>query len=252
LLRRTTTDEKGAYRFDWLPVPGGPWLVRAFTDADDNLRPGDRDALRLLPDTLHLTVEQPEDSGGVTTLFAWDTPGRVLVGPFEPPTHTGQVMGWSLKMAEEDTGWVPAPEDGTTNPIFSLDPASGGVIGEVSPGLNRVLVFVDVDGDSTFSGIPDSMLAFVPDSLRSASPDTTLGGDWFLEPWLMAEDIQVEPGLDTRLNLPVEPFLLTPWTPPAPEPASPDSLEGLGEGSQNGGEGSSAAGDTLTSPGENE
>jgi hypothetical protein len=245
LLRRTTTDAKGAYRFDWLPVPGGPWLVRAFTDADDNLRPGERDALRLLPDTLRLTDAQPEGTGGVTTLFAWDTPGRILVEPFSLPAHVGPIRAWSMKMAEEDTGWVPAPEDGSAHPIFALDPAKGGILEQVQPGRNRVVVFVDVDGDSTFSGVPDTMLAIVPDSLRSASPDTTLAGDWFLEPWLIAEDIAVEPGLDTRLALPLEPYLLTPWTPPAPEPALRDTLEDLRKEA-------GAAGDTLTAPGDNE
>ena len=70
LLRRTVTDRQGSYRFDWLPVPGGPWLVRAFTDPDNNLRPGDRDAQRLLPDTLSLTLDQAAAVAGVTTLYA--------------------------------------------------------------------------------------------------------------------------------------------------------------------------------------
>jgi len=225
LLRRATTDESGTYRFDWLPVPGGPWLIRAFTDPDNNLRPGEKDAQKLLPDTLWLTTDNPVASPGVATLYAWNTPGRILVGPFDAPEYGKQVMAWTLAVAEEDTGWVPAPEDGTTNPIFPLDPVGGGFIGEVKPGRARVVVFVDVDGDSTFSGIPDSMLAFVPDSLRTTSPDSADVQEWFLEPWLMSEEIDIEPGQDTDFTLPVMAFSITPWTAPEPESAAPDSLD---------------------------
>ncbi|MEN8005429.1 MAG: Ig-like domain-containing protein [Candidatus Krumholzibacteriota bacterium] len=233
LLRRTATDENGTYRFDWLPVPGGPWLVRAFADPDINLRPGDKEAQRLLPDTLRLSNDNPLASPGVTTLYAWNTPGRLLVGPFDTPLHGDDIFAWTLSISEEDTGWVPAPEDGSSNPIFPLDPAAGGVIGEVKPGLSRAILFVDMDGDSTFSGIPDSLLAFLPDSLRvvpvdtvaAAEPDTTGMGTWYLEPWLMVEGLTVEPGLDSELEVPVLPYYLTPWTPPEPEPAAADSVE---------------------------
>ena len=27
ILRRTSTDEDGTFTFDWLPVPGGPWMT---------------------------------------------------------------------------------------------------------------------------------------------------------------------------------------------------------------------------------
>jgi hypothetical protein len=247
LLRRTTTDETGSYRFDWLPVPGGPWLVRAFTDPDDNLRPGDRDAQRLVPDTLSLTPDNPVASPGVTTLFAWDTPGRILVGPFQVSAHGEPVLAWTLVVAEEDTGWVPAPEDGSSNPITWLDPATGGVLDDVPPGRNRVLVFVDVDGDSTFGGVPDTLLVVIPDSLRPAAEDTAPA--WFLEPWLMVEGIQIEAGLDTELTLPDGPYMLTPWTAPEPEPAMPDSLPG-GEAEETGeGTSSGAVPDTLSQPG---
>ncbi len=242
LLRRTATDEAGAYRFNWLPVPGGPWLVRAYTDPDNNLRPGDRDPQRLLPDTLWLTTASPTVSPGVTTLYSWKTPGRILVGPFDKPEHGEQVMAWTLAMAEEDTGWVPAPEDGTANPIFQLDPENGGLIGEVKPGRTRVLFFLDVDGDSTFSGVMDTLLTYIPDSLRTAAPDSGEVQEWFLEPWFMIEGVEVEPGLETDMEMPAITYSVTPWTPPAPEPAAPDTLDESG----------SAAGDTLSVPKENE
>ena len=47
IIRRTVTDDQGAYQFNWLPIPSGPFLVRAFKDDDNNLRPGERDAQRL-------------------------------------------------------------------------------------------------------------------------------------------------------------------------------------------------------------
>ncbi len=247
LLRRTTTDKTGAFRFDWLPTPGGPWLLRAFSDPDNNLRPGDKDAQRLLPDTLSLTKDSPSASTGVTTIYAWNTPGRILVGPFDTPLHGEEVMAWTMVMAEEDTGWVPAPEDGTTNPIFELDPKVGGILGEVKPGRNRIVFFVDVDGDSTFSGIPDTLMAFVPDSLRTAATDSVGVRDWFLEPWLMVEDVEVIPGMDTDFEVPSLAHSITPWIPPEPEPAVPDSLDETnpdGEGD--------AASDSLSTTGENE
>ena len=233
ILRRTATDESGTYRFDWLPVPGGPWLARAYTDPDHNLRPGDKEAQRLLPDTLQLDLDNPQVSAGVTTLYAWNTPGRLLVGPFDTPPYGEKVMAWTLAVSEEDTGWVPAPEDGTRNHIFPLDPAGGSIIGEVKPGLSRAVLFIDVDGDSTFSGIPDTMLAFIPDSLRTARADTTSEAlpdsisavIWFLEPWLMVEGINVDPGMEADLEVPALPYSLTPWTPPEPEPAASDSVE---------------------------
>ncbi len=233
LLRRTATNESGAYSFEWLPVPGGPWLARAYADPDHNLRPGDKEAQRLLPDTLQLTIDNPLVSAGVTTLYAWNTPGRLLVGPFDAPPHGETAMAWTLAVSDEDTGWVPAPEDGSRNPIFFLDPAGGSIIGEVKPGLSRAILFIDVDGDSTFSGIPDTLLAFIPDSLRTAGADTTAEaradsagvGTWFLEPWLMIEGIEVDPGMQADLEIPVLPYSLTPWTPPEPVPAAADSVD---------------------------
>jgi hypothetical protein len=239
LLRRTVTDKQGAYRFDWLPVPGGPWLARAFTDPDNNLRPGDKDAQRLLPDTLHLTAANPTATSGVATLYAWDTPGRILAGLFDAPAQSGQPMAWTMALTESDTGWVPVPHDKSPTPTFSLDPGKGGVIGEVKPGLNRVILFVDVDGDSTFSSVPDTLLSFVPDSLRTEDPDSTFAGDWFLEPWAQVDGIEVKPGMESSLEWPELSFTLTPWTAPEPKLELPDSL-------------SQAVGDTLSSDKEKE
>jgi hypothetical protein len=225
IIRRTVTDATGAYRFDWLPVPGGPWLARAYADPDNNLRPGERESQRLLPDTLSLTGEFPQVSSGVTTMFSWDAPGRVLVAPFATPALGDELLVWSLAMAAEDTGWVPVTEDGKRNPISRLVPTLGGTIEGVKSGGARLIFFADVNGDSIFGGVPDSLLIALPDSLRTAAPDSGTGVPWFLEPWFMVEDVTVEPGLDGELEMPEFDFTYTPWTQPAPAPSLPDSLE---------------------------
>jgi len=228
LLRRTVTDLTGTFRFDWLPVPGGPWLMRAFTDPDDNLRPGEKDAQRLIPDTLSLTLEEPEATAGVTTLFAWNTPGRILLNPFASPDTLAPMRAWTLAIAEEDTGWVPAPEDGTRHPISDLDPERISTVTEVVPGNTRLIMFADLDRDSTFSAVPDSLvLSLLPDSLASALTDTIT--EWFLEPWFMVDGIEVDPGLDTAFTVPVPTLSFTPWTAPPPATAAPDSSQAVPE-----------------------
>ncbi len=218
LLRRTVTDQTGTYVFDWLPVPGGPWLLRGFADGNGDLRPGEKEAQRLLPDTLSLADNNPQLAAGVVTLYPPNTPGRLLVGPFAAADFPGLTMAWTARITENDTGWVPAPV--STGNFAVLDPAGGSPISEVAPGANRLFVFVDVDGDSTFSGVADSLLG------RSlAWPDSAAGDSvatHFLEPWLMTEGLEVLPGLDTSVELPGTAYSLTPWTPPAPTPG--DSL----------------------------
>ncbi len=224
LLRRTVTDRTGSYTFDWLPVPGGPWLLRAYADPNGDLRPGEAEAQRLLPDTLSLTTEASEAVAGVTTLYAAKTPGRILVAPFAPASFLGRSMAWTMHITEEDTGWVPAPLEQAN--FAWLDPAAESPVAEVKPGPNRMIVFVDVDGDSTFSGVPDSLLTLTPDSLRDAGGDSAISH--FMEPWIMVEGLEVLPGLDTLLELPGHAYSLTPWIPPPPADR-PDSLTALGD-----------------------
>jgi hypothetical protein len=224
LLRRTATDETGTFTFDWLPVPGGPWLMRAFADADDNLRPGDKEAQRLMPDTLSLSSDQPTATARVTTLYAWDTPGRLIAGPFAPAALPGTVRAFALAVAEDDTGWVPVTDDGSRNTIVALDPAGGSIIPEVRPGAARVVLFVDVDGDSTFSAVPDSLLSGLPDSLAAAAAGDSLTA-WFLEPWWLAEGIEVTAGMDRAFDPPSAVYNLTPGT----KPTAPDSLSAFAD-----------------------
>jgi len=214
ILRRTVTDNTGAYTFDWLPVPGGPWLLRAYADANGDLRPADSEAKRLLPDTLSLAIAADKIVAGVTTLYPANTPGRLLVAPFDPAAFAGLTMCWTMQITENDTGWVPTPLDIAN--FAWLMPNDESPVAEVAPGPNRLIVFVDVDGDSLFSGVPDSLLGVVSDSLYTAGGDSAI--THFMEPWLMVEGIEILPGLDSALTLPNQAYSLTPWTPPpAPE-----------------------------------
>jgi hypothetical protein len=63
----------------------------------------------------------------------------------------------------------------------------------------------------------------------------------------MVEDVEVIPGMDTDFEVPSLAHSITPWIPPEPEPAVPDSLDETnpdGEGD--------AASDSLSTTGENE
>jgi len=215
LLRRTSTQRDGGFVFDWLPVPGGPWLMRAFTDPDNNQRPGDRDAQRLLPDTLSLTVDEPQASQGVTILYPYNEPGILQASAFKKPSFSGEIMAWAMTITESDTGWTPAPDKTNTTVYSVLTPEEGGAIAETPPGELRVVVFVDVDGDSTFSAIPDTLLV---ESYRAGSEEEQ---KWYLEPWLEIDQITLEPGLEASFEVPAFGDSLTQWAKPE-EPALPE------------------------------
>lgn len=228
MLRRTVTNDQGAFLFEWLPVPSGPYLVRAFMDEDANLRPGESDPQRLLPDTLSLDAETGTASAGVTPLFATSTPGRLLAEPFAAPPWNGGVAAWAMAVTDADTGFYPEPRKDGREDFFWLSPAVGGALEEVRPGLNRVIAFVDVDGDSAFSVIPDTLLN---------QRDPAAGGTpvWYLEPWVVAEGIELEPGLSAGFQLPAWTDSLTRWEAPPPSAALPDS-------------GATAVGDSIPAP----
>lgn len=217
LIRRTVTSETGAYRFDWLPVPGGPWVARAFSNKDGSLRPGERDPQRLIPDTLRVTPAEPDGVVGITKLFAYDTPGRLRTGPFTAPGHTGQVMAFTLQISDADTGYVAVPATPRQHPMSVLLPDTGGVVTKVKPGLNRLIAFVDVDDDSTFSSVPDTLLGSVVAGLT----DTLT---WYLEPWTILEDLRVEPGLESRFTMPAWTDSLTVMPAPIVREAPADSM----------------------------
>lgn len=217
LVRRTTADDKGAYRFEWLPVPGGPWVARAFGSKDGALRPGDRDPQRLVPDTLRITAEAPAGVVGVTTLYPFDKPGRLRSGPFAPPPYAGGVLAFTMVVTDTDTGYVAAPARRPQFAMSALLPDSGGVVTKVKPGVNRLVAFVDVDADSSFSAVPDTLLG----QAVAARTDTVT---WYLEPWTLQEGLTVAPGLESRFTMPAWPdTLILTAAPPRPT-ALTDSL----------------------------
>lgn len=217
-VRRAITDATGTYRFDWLPSPGGPWLLRAFTDQDGNLRPAEKDGQRLHPDTLRIAAGEKSVTAEDLTLYAWNAPGTLHTGPFERPRWTGPVGAFALAVSQADTGWAPAPLDTNKAALGWLDPELGGSVADAPSGAGRVVVFVDLDADSTFSAVPDTLWG-----ADVAARADTVG--WYLEPWGLAEGIELEPGLEARFEVPAVGDSLVAWTPPSPPPtAAADSL----------------------------
>jgi len=222
IVRRTATGEDGTFTFEWLPVPGGPWLARAFLDPDGDRRPGERTPKRLLRDTLSLTFVRPTMGAGVTTLYAVDTPGRLHVPPFGHFGGARPLMAWSMAVGDVDTGWTPQPVLPQEHPFAFVDPDSGAVLHEAHPGVNRVGFFVDVDGDSAYGPVPDSLLAPLRSAFAWALYDSAADtSGWYLEPLLLTESPALEPGLDADLALPDTVVTIAPW--PRPAPAAPDT-----------------------------
>lgn len=208
LLRRTVTDEAGHWSFDWLPAPGGPWLVRAFSDNDANLRAGDREAQRVVPDTLRLSAEKPAIEVGVLTLYSHGTPGLLRVPAFDRSGWPGTWAAWPLAVTENDTGWTPGvqpagPRDRRASPLV---PEAETLVADVPSGAVRVVVFADVNGDSLLGDVTGDLLRALataagwPDTLRAAS---------YLEPWWLVEGLQVPPGLAAALRMPAQPPTFT-------------------------------------------
>lgn len=234
LLRRAVTDAGGRWTLDWLPVPGGPWLVRAFVDGDGNLRPGEREPQRLLPDTLSLAIGRPQVNAGVLTLYAHGTPGRLRVAPFEQAGWVGLWCAWPQAVAENDTGWSPAPQprDKRTPKATRLDPLAGTTVEGVPSGNARVVLFADVDADSVLGTVSGEMMRAL--AMTSGWPDTLTAG-LYLEPWWLVEGLQVPPGLPVDLAIPTGPPRITAWTLPdsaqgdAAAPAAPSAQPGTEE-----------------------
>jgi len=189
VLRRTVTDGTGRYVFPWLPASGERWILRAFADDDGNLRIGEREAQRLLPDTLSLAPDRRQAEAGAATLYAPDTPGRFVCAPFTVPGWATPLRAWASAVAEQDTGFVP----GAARPprTWPLDPTGGSIIEDAPPGEVRVVVFVDVDRDSLLSRVRGEQLPVLPDSLPADG--------WYFEPWWLIEGLTVEPGLPAAL-----------------------------------------------------
>jgi hypothetical protein len=204
LLRRTETDSLGVYRLRWLPAAGERWLLRTYDDRNRDRRPGDQEAQRLWPDTLRLVPERPRLDLGIRTIHQPNTPGELTGRLARRPDLSGPIRAFVLKIAEDDTGYAPAPQPVAARAAQAVPDTGRFEIEGAGPGLVRAVFFVDHDGDSLLSAIP--------------LPTDTL---WALEPWALLDSVLVEPGLPTEVPAPVWPDTLTPWA--TPPPTAPDT-----------------------------
>ena len=210
LLRRAEADTSGRFALPWLPAPGGPWLLRVFVDANGDLRAGENEAQRLWPEEYDLRSGSETLDVGILNLFDPKTPGRIeALGP-SPSPWDGNVFGWPLAIADDDTGFVPV--HARTAPTGFAASSPGDTVGwdEAGPGLVRLILFVDLDGDSLLSALPDTL-----------APDSVV---WSWEPFAWADSIEVEPGRPVWTTLPAFPDTLSRSpNPPAPVSSRPDS-----------------------------
>ena len=211
-LRRTETDSTGVFAFDWLYAPGGPYLMRAFVDANGDLRPAESEAQRLLPIEISLTDSLPVADAGTFVLYDPRAPGRVFAILDTLAESTAPLFAWPLAIADSDTGFVPVHARTSPPGQAALAPGDTACLDPAGPGLLRVVVFADLDGDSLLSALPDS----------TAVPDTVL---WRWEPYTTLDSLEVDPGLETFTVLPTPGDSLRPCTidPPHPRPAQSDS-----------------------------
>lgn len=198
ILRRADTDSLGEFRFRWLEVPGGPWLLRAFVDGNDDLRPGENEAQRLLPLEASLDSTTWSRSLGLTTLYDPNTPGRFTGTMDSILCWPGKLMAWPLKIAEEDSGWTAAPQRMAPAGLQAAPLGQTVTWPEAGPGWVRLIFFVDADGDSLLSLLPAA--GTVSDTVA-----------WFLEPYAVVDSLFIEPGLETNIAAPSFGDILIPW-----------------------------------------
>ncbi len=199
-LRRASTDSLGFYHFQWLPTDGGPYLIRAFSDNNADRRPGDNEATRLLPGEITQTAQFVDN--GETVIFAPSTPGTLSTIVDVPLPEDLVVFSWTENVGEDDDPWT--PDDVTFSSIAqSVALNDTLVFDEAGPGNVRVFFFADVNSDTLFSILPDSVST---DSVQ-----------YYFEPHLVIENVFIEPGLPETFNMTAWPDTLV--------PAIPDSLE---------------------------
>jgi hypothetical protein len=223
VVRRAVADTLGRYRFSWL-APGGPYLVQAMRDDNSNLRADEGEAQRLLPDTVQVTAETPSVDLGQAIVYLPTAPGRLVGRLAARPPLAGPVIAFTLKFADPDTGWSPAPQAAGGKAGTAVPDTGLASLPKAGPGLVRAIFFVDASGDSLLSAIP------------LAAADSS--GAWVLEPWALVDSLLVPPGLEAAFPAPVWPDTLTTW--PAPI-AAPDSSQAAPDSSQ-------AAPDSLLAP----
>ncbi len=236
LLRRVRCDSMGIFRLDWLPVPAGPYLLNGFADPDRNARQGEKEAHRLLPDTVRITEDTPTVELQPVELFPVDTPGDLRFIPRRTMPPSPQYLVFTQAITDADTGWTPAPTAYDSLVFSVLDSAVTDTVRGVAAGPNRVIFFADLDRDSSFSVIAESLVIGLGDPalyvLSDSLADTT---GYALEPWLGMEPVRIEPGLLNTLPLSGGPFTIVPWAAPPP-------------GARSAADSSAAAGDSAPAP----
>ncbi len=203
-LRRAWSDSTGAFCFSWLPAPGGPWLLRVFDDRNLDRRPGPGEAQRVMPDTVRLAEDAPRRDLGRLPVFGPQTPGVLAGVAGATPPWTAPLYGWLERIADGDTGAAIAPRTERDPGQRRLQLGARATWDRVAPGLVRLFLFADLDGDSLFGVLPD-----------------TAGGAPWLEPHAVLDSLLIEPGLETLFPAPRFPATLQPWR--GPLPASPDT-----------------------------
>lgn len=208
-LRRAVADSTGWFSLDWLPVPGGPWLLRLFADNNGDLRPQENEAQRLWPQTWSLSEDHVQPTLDAFELYAPSTPGSLVAVSLDS-TWNAPVHGWTEKIADTDTGLVYEhrlrPDKGQI-PVSRSDRT---IWEGAGPDLCRLVLFADLDGDSLLSALPDS-----------SAVDTVA---WWWEPHALVDSVTVEPGRPRSIQLPAMPTDRKPaWEPPSPALMLPDS-----------------------------
>ncbi len=218
ILRRTEADSTGRFALPWLMVPGGPYLLRAFVDDNEDFRPADSEPQRLLPLDVSISVESPVVDVGSHVIYSPQTPGRLL-GHLVAEVDTRALFGWTEKVAEADTGFVPRHATRQPNDLAGVTPGDTAIFDPAGPGLVRAIVFADLDSDSLLSALPDSTV--LPDSVI-----------WRWEPYATVDTLTVEPGLDLLSLLPAPGDSLRPCaTPPPVKVVLPDTTTAAADSS---------------------
>jgi Big-like domain-containing protein len=237
ILRRAATDSNGVFTLPWLQPGGGPYLLRAFVDRNQDYRAAENEPQRLLPGEFIIPMSPPIVNAGLFIVYAPTDPG--LISTVTPDSISGErrLFGWPTKIAEEDTGFVPMHSRTPPGPIMALTPGDTTLWDTAGPGLVRAIFFTDLDGDSLLSAVATDTLVIrreMPDTASADSTATMLADVdsivWKWEPWALADSIKVEPGLETRFDFPALDDSLRPClTPPPPIPVftPPDTLAAL-------------------------
>ncbi len=227
VLRRARCDKVGRFALEWLPVPSGPYLLRGFADKDRNARVGDKEGQRVFPDTVSLALGAGQLVLEPLELFPVDTPGDLLLTSQRPLPIAPSFAVFGMSITTSDTGWVPVPTPFDSLSFTIFDSAFADTIKGLDSGPNRLILFADLDADSTLSVVPDSLIQDRGNTLIFALSDSladTTG--FYLEPWLGLEPVAIKPGLLNRFDLPLDPFVLVPMAKPQiiVTETSPDSL----------------------------